>query len=247
MARHPTMDSASYLLPALLSLCALLLLAGGCKTEDRAPQTATAGGEATPQDLAQADMGAEEERGDTAVVVEAPASATLEQLLGAEEIYVFAADEVILSDPRRDPGRCEAQAQGCSATWLDRSGGAPGATITRRKLTVKEAREYLEILSQPDSYGVAPAACYDPRLAVAFYRDDEPMPWATVSTCISCANVGVWPRVAAVLDAPPPVEEGGMGTEGISPKGLGRLRQWCEGLGLTSCTKHRAYYEEQDR
>lgn len=80
----------------------------------------------------------------------------------------------------------------------------------------------------------AQAACFDPRMGFAWY-DQKGQALLQVGVCLKCNNV----RIEGVDEKGQPVRW----VSGLSVKGVERLRQMCQKLGLAHC-KDQTYLEK---
>lgn len=152
-------------------------------------------------------------------------------LLSSPTIVAFSSEDVLL-DPRGSGG-CGEEWEDCREGWLEL--GATLTGVTRKTLSNAQAAEYLGFLTSPDTYGAPPAACYMPRLVVAFYHENETIPWATVGVCIECATIGTLPWVNEVHAAMPEEGSGLHATE--------KFNTWCERVGLPECVDDLPYHK----
>lgn len=72
-------------------------------------------------------------------------------------------------------------------------------TGKQKELSEAELESFLELISNPDSYGDFTAACHDPRIGLVFY-DEEGEVCSYLSLCLACNNLYTEPSLNLNLE-----------------------------------------------
>lgn len=69
-----------------------------------------------------------------------------------------------------------------------------GRTGPSKSLSIQEVERFNTIIRARDTYGDAPAACFDPRIGLVYYNADS-LPVAHISICFDCAQSYPYPSI----------------------------------------------------